>query len=193
MYEYISGKVVELNPAYAVVDVAGVAYHLQISLNTFEKASASKLNTFFVYLSIKEDAHTLYGFADKKERELFKLLISVSGVGTNTARIMLSSLNTQELINAIATEDVLQIKSVKGIGPKTAQRVVIDLKDKVITLGSETEIFTPSNNRTQEEALSALVALGFSKISVNKVIAKILKNDSTLTVEEIIKTALKQL
>ena len=193
MYEYISGKVVELNPAYVVVDVAGVAYHLQISLNTFEKASASKLNTFFVHLSIKEDAHTLYGFADKKERELFKLLISVSGVGTNTARIMLSSLNTQELINAIATEDVLQIKSVKGIGPKTAQRVVIDLKDKVITLGSETEIFTPSNNRTQEEALSALVALGFSKISVNKVIAKILKNNSTLTVEEIIKAALKQL
>ncbi len=193
MYEYISGKVDELTPTYVIIDVSGVGYLLNISLFTYEKALATNLSKFYTYFAVKEDSQKLFGFASKMERELFTQLISVSGIGTNTARLVLSSLSPGEIINAILTDNVPVIKSVKGVGPKTAQRLVIDLKDKVVTLGAEAEIFEGKSNTSQDEALSALMALGFNKMVANKTISKIVKETPTASVEELIKRALKQL
>jgi len=193
MYEFLEGKITEITPDHVVVNVNGVGYYLHISLHTYELFQSKPINTFFVYLAVKEDSLTFYGFYDKNERALFKLLISVSGIGTNTARLMLSSLTPKQLIGAIGTENVATIKAIKGIGPKTAQRVILDLKDKVLSLASDGEIMLGSGNKTSNEALSALLALGFNKMSVQKTLGKILESHPNAGVEETIKLALKQL
>ncbi len=196
MFEYLTGKIVELNPTYVVIDNQGVGYFVNISLNTFTQLqSATKTNTvkIFIHTQIREDAHLLYGFCDKNERTLFRQLISVSGIGTNTARMMLSSMNTLELIAAIAGGDINALKNIKGIGLKTAQRIVVELKDKVSGEPADSEIFVISNNTIQQEALSALVMLGFPKKSAEKVVADLMKKQRDITVEELIKNALKLL
>jgi len=193
MYDYIKGEVVELTPTYAVVEAGGIGYSINISLSTFSRVGSAKVVVLFTHLAIREDAHTLYGFFDKAERELFRHLIGVSGVGASTARMMLSSLSPEELRQAILTEDVNKIKSVKGIGLKTAQRVVIDLKDKLGKEPLSGELFGLLSNTVREEALSALVMLGFAKASAQKVVDAVLKGKNDVTVEELIKLSLKQL
>jgi Holliday junction DNA helicase RuvA len=193
MYEFISGKLVELNPAYAVIEAGGIGYQINISLNTFALLEGKSEATLYLHLVVREDAHLLYGFAAKEERELFRHLISVSGVGANTARVILSSLSPAEITQAIAQGDVNLLKQIKGIGLKTAQRIVVDLKDKIAKGSAEQEIFAQSNNTIREEALSALVMLGFTKAVAEKTISQILKNSPNQTVEGIIKDALKGL
>lgn len=194
MIAYIQGKLVEKTPTYAVIDCGGVGYMLNISLCTF--SALPELNSeckLFTHLSIKEDAHTLYAFSTPSERQLFRLLISVSGIGTNTARMILSAINPKELVTYISSGNVTILQSIKGIGAKTAQRIIIELKDKI--LKTEVEIGETSivyNNNYAEEALSALILLGFSKQLAAKAIDKILKTSTgNLTVEELIKQALK--
>ena len=193
MYDYIKGEVVELTPTYAVVEASGVGYFINISLHTFSRMGSAKEILLYTHMAIREDAHTMYGFFDKTERELFRQLIGVSGVGSSTARMMLSSLSPEELRQSILTEDVTKIKSVKGIGLKTAQRIVIDLKDKLGKEPLSGELFVLPNNTVREEALSALVMLGFAKASAQKVIDTVLKAKGEVTVEELIKLSLKQL
>nr|WP_321453511.1 Holliday junction branch migration protein RuvA [uncultured Carboxylicivirga sp.] len=191
MYEYISGRIAEASPAHVVVDVNGIGYLLNISLNTFTRLEGKTEAQLFVHENIREDAFQLYGFADPAERELFRHLISVSGIGANTARMMLSSLTSEELRGAILTGNVNQIKGVKGIGAKTAQRVIVDLKDKLGKEPVDPKIFAEQDNTIREEALSALVMLGFAKNSAQKAIEKILKEDPSIKVEAVIKQALK--
>ncbi len=193
MFEYIKAKLVELNPAYAIMDTGGVAYFINISLNTYSSLKEGSEPTLFVHQVVREDAHILYGFAEKAERELFRLLITVSGIGSNTARMMLSSLSIKELKNAILTGNVNILKSIKGIGLKTAQRLIIDLKDKIVKSGSETDIFADQSNTKREEALSALVMLGFNKLAVEKNLDKMIHEEEDLSVEGMIKLALKRL
>lgn len=193
MITQIRGKLVEKNPTDIVVDCNGVGYLLHISLNTFSSLPSSEAVTLYTYLSIKEDAHTLYGFINKTEREIFKLLISVSGVGPSIARTMLSSMNPEEIQNAIATENVALIQSVKGIGAKTAQRVIVDLKDKILKTFNIDEVSLRTNNTNKEEALSALEVLGFQRKQSEKIIVAILKENPDATVENIIKLSLKNL
>ena len=193
MYEFISGKLVELSPAYAVIEAGGIGYQINISLNTFALLEGKSEATLYLHLVVREDAHLLYGFVAKEERELFRHLISVSGVGANTARVILSSLSPAEITQAIAQGDVNLLKQIKGIGLKTAQRIVVDLKDKIAKGSAEQEIFAQSNNTIREEALSALVMLGFTKAVAEKTISQILKNSPNQTVEGIIKDALKGL
>lgn len=166
---------------------------VNISLHTYSLIPNSEAISLYTYLQVKEDSHTLYGFVEKSEREIFKLLISVSGVGTSTARTMLSSLLPKEVTTAIATGDVPTIQSVKGIGAKTAQRVILDLKDKVLKVMGDDEVFVSQNNTNKEEALSALETLGYNRRQSGKVVDKILKDDPDSTVESIIKLALKKL
>ncbi|CCZ80035.1 Holliday junction branch migration protein RuvA [Odoribacter laneus] len=192
MYEYLKGYLVEATPAYAVVDCGGVGYYVHISVNTYSKIASGKEVCLYVHLIVREDAHLLYGFYSREERTLFRQLISVSGIGANTASVMLSSMTTGEIINAVLTENVNTIKSVKGIGLKTAQRVIIELKDKV-GVGSGTEEFVFTSGTLKEEALAALVMLGFVKNQAAKVIDKILAGGKVTSVEELIKLALKQL
>lgn len=192
MYEYIKGVLTEATPTYAVVDCGGVGYYLNISVNTYSRISASKEVCLFVHLIVREDAHLLYGFFSREERTLFRQLISVSGIGANTAGVMLSSMTTDEIVQAILTENVNAIKSVKGIGLKTAQRVIIELKDKVgSSVVPEGTVFVRSTVR--EEALAALVMLGFVKAQAAKVVDRIVASGGGTTVEELIKQALKQL
>ncbi len=196
MITYITGKLIEKNPAYLIVETAGgVAYFVHISLYTFTKLKEENQVKIFTHYLIKEDAHLLYGFADEDERMLFRLLISVNGIGANTARLILSSLNAQELCQAIATEDVRTIQSVKGIGSKTAQRIVLDLKDKIMkTVPQNTDKFSKINNNNKNEALSALVSLGFAKNSAEAMLDKIIQSEGiSLSVEDLIKKALKLL
>lgn len=193
MITHIRGKLVEKNPTYAIVECNGVGYFLNISLNTFSKIPDSEAILLYTHLSIREDAHTLFGFADKTEREIFKLLISVSGVGPSIARTMLSSMTTDQIQQAIATEDVATIQSVKGIGSKTAQRVIVDLKDKILKTYELSEDSANSNNTIKEEALSALEVLGFSRKQVDKVIHRIIQESPDISLENIIKQALKNL
>ena len=208
MIEYIKGELTELTPALATVEAAGVGYGLNISLNTYSaiqgkaasgasgKAGIVKL---YVYEAIREDAHVLYGFAGKKEREMFELLITVSGVGTNTARMMLSGMNVSELCNAISTGNAKLIQSVKGVGKMTAQRIIVDLRDKIIALGIADEIpaggtmAAPVNNAVRDEAVAALTMLGFSPAPTQKVVVQILQEQPTLPVEQVVKLALKQI
>jgi len=194
MITYIKGTLTEKTPAYVVIETAGgVAYGIHISLATFSQLQETEHVKLLTHYVIKEDAHQLFGFFTEEERSLFRLLISVNGIGVNTARLMLSSLNTDELINAIATENVRIIQSIKGIGLKTAQRIIIDLKDKIgkSTSQSIEKIAIPySNNRA--EALSALVSLGFAKNATESALEKIIRAEGThLSVEELIKKALK--
>lgn len=193
MITHIRGKLVEKNPTYAIVECNGVGYFLNISLNTFSKIPDSEAVLLYTHLSIREDAHTLFGFADKTEREIFKLLISVSGVGPSIARTMLSSMTTDQIQQAIASEDVATIQSVKGIGGKTAQRVIVDLKDKILKTYELSEDSVNSNNTIKEEALSALEVLGFSRKQVDKIIHRIIQDSPDLSLENIIKQALKNL
>ena len=193
MITQIRGRLVEKNPTYVVVDCAGVGYMLHISLQTFSALSDDENVRLFAHLSVREDAHTLYGFISKTEREVFKLLISVSGVGPSIARTMLSSMSSEEVQNAIASENVTLIQSVKGIGLKTAQRVIVDLKDKILKTFDIDELSLNTNNTNKEEALSALEVLGFNRKQSEKAIAVILKDDPNETVELLIKKALKNL
>jgi len=194
MIHHIKGRLTEKSPTHAVIDAGGVGYFLNISLVTFSKISNEENCTLYTHLSIKEDAHTLYGFAEKSEREIFRKLISVSGVGASTARVMLSSLSSDEITAAIVTGDVDTLKSIKGIGAKSAQRIIVDLKDKLGKIeGLEQNILTFSNNSSRDESLSALLALGFTKNSVDKVLNNILKSQPDLGVEGLIKEALKNL
>lgn len=194
MITHLKGKLVEKNPTYAVVEVNGVGYLLHISLNTFSKLPDSENIFLYTHLNVKEDSHTLFGFVDKIEREIFRLLISVSGVGPSIARTMLSSMETTEIQQAIASENVGVIQSVKGIGVKTAQRVIIDLKDKILkTMAIDSEISSYKSNTSRDEALTALEVLGFNKKLSEKVLDKILLEDVTANVEVLIKKALKNL
>lgn len=198
MIEYIKGELAELNPASAVIDCNGVGYLANISLNTYAAIQGKKLCKLYIYEAIREDAYVLYGFADKQERELFLLLITVSGIGGNTARMILSALSPKELINVISTENANMLKSVKGIGLKTAQRIIVDLKDKIKTesatsIGGMGTILSPTNMQIQEEAISALTMLGFAQAPSQKVVAAILKEEPDAHVEQVIKLALKRL
>ena len=193
MITQIQGKLIEKSPTEVVIDCNGVGYLLNVSLNTFSNLPDSGTVLLYSYLSIREDAHTLYGFIDKTEREIFKLLISVSGVGPSIARTMLSSMTSEEIQKAIASENVAVIKGVKGIGAKTAQRVIVDLKDKILKTYDLGEVTVTSGNTNKEEALSALEVLGFNRRLSEKVVTGILKTDPNATVEQIIKLALKNL
>ena len=192
MYEYLSGKLIDKTPTEAVIDCNGVAYFVNISLQTSSRIDNSGDVKLYTHLVVKEDSHTLFGFAKKGERNLFRLLISVSGVGANTARVILSAMTSDEIANAIVTENVDILKSVKGIGTKTAQRIILDLKDKVAKHDTSTELFTDSHNTNKDEALSALVMLGFAKKAAEKALTKVIKNEGlSASVEDLVRFALK--
>jgi len=193
MIDYIKGKIAELNPAFTIIENQGIGYFLSISLTTFSKLEGKADIKILVHEVIREDAHLLFGFAEKEEREIFRLLISVSGVGASTARMMLSSLNPGEIEKAIVSADVNILKGVKGIGLKTAQRIILDLKDKLGKQPGTGEIFSFTDNTKREEALSALVMLGFGKSAVLKVLDRIIRDEKGLSVEDLIKRALKNL
>ena len=198
MIEYIKGEIAELSPANAIIDCNGLGYAVNISLNTYAAIQGKKECKLYIYEAIREDAYVLYGFIDKQERELFLLLISVSGIGGNTARMILSALSPSELINAISTGNANLLKTVKGIGLKTAQRVIVDLKDKIKPGGidagtTDISAFTAANAQVQEEAIAALTMLGFAQAPSQKVVMAILKEDAGAPVEQVIKLALKRL
>jgi len=193
MIEYLDGQLTEINPAHVVIDINGIGYFIHISLNTFSALNGRKTFRLFIHEVIREDTHLLYGFYDREERELFRLLISVSGVGANTGILFLSSLTVNEIKTAIVTGDIDRLKSIKGIGLKTAQRIVVELKDKLGKEPVSNDIFLTLNNRVREEALSALVTLGFLKKSAEKVIDGILRENPGITVEQIIKDSLRQM
>jgi Holliday junction DNA helicase RuvA len=194
MYAYIDGKLVSKSPAYVVIDAGGVGYHINISLNTFSKLGDAERCKLFVWQHVKEDGHTLYGFFDEGEKRLFLHLISVSGIGPNTGRMMLSSITPQEIQAAIVQGNVTQIQRIKGIGPKSAQRVILELQDKLRKDGPDTLTSMPANNTVKDEALSALVMLGFARNAAEKVIdVELGRNNDNLTVEQLIKYALKTL
>jgi holliday junction DNA helicase RuvA len=193
MIDYIKGTITQLTPAFIIVETGGVGYFINISLTTFSKLEGKSELKMLVHEVIREDAHQLYGFADQEERDIFRHLISVSGVGASTARMMLSSLSPAEIEKSIIGSDVDLLKSVKGIGLKTAQRIIIDLRDKIGKQAGSGEIFAFADNTRRDEALSALVMLGFAKGAVLKVLDKIVREEKNLTVEEIIKRALKNL
>lgn len=193
MIHHLKGKLVEKNPTYVVIECSGVGYFVNISLHTFSKLSDNENIQLFTHLQVKEDSHTLFGFSEKSEREIFRLLLSVSGIGSSTARTMLSSLSPAQIRDAIANGDVPTIQGIKGIGAKTAQRVILDLRDKVLKVYDIDEVSSNSNNTNKEEALSALEVLGFARRQAEKVVDKVLLQDPSLSVENIIKLALKNL
>jgi holliday junction DNA helicase RuvA len=192
MYEYIEGKLIEKNPAYCIIETAGIGYFVQISLSTYSRLDSQAVVKLFLHQVVREDAHLLFGFQSKQEREMFRMLLTVSGIGANTARMMLSSLTSAEIQQAILEGNASLLQSIKGIGAKTAQRVILDLRDKISKEKISGELFPVKDNRLKEEALSALVILGFNKGEAEKVIGKILLAES-LSLEELIKKALKQL
>lgn len=193
MIAYLQGKLVEKTPTHVIIDCAGIGYHVNISLNTYSLIPSNDFIKLYTYLQIKEDAHTLFGFVEKSEKEIFKMLLSVSGIGASIARTMLSSLDPKQITNAIASGDVGTIQSIKGIGSKTAQRVILDLKDKVLKLYDLDEVSMSKSNTNRDEALSALEVLGFVRKTAEKIVEKIVKEDPDSTVESIIKKALKSL
>lgn len=193
MIAHIHGKLIEKTPTDVVIDCNGVGYHINISLHTYSLLPATETIRLFTYLQIKEDAHTLFGFVEKSEREIFKMLLSVSGIGASIARTMLSSLEPKQIIQALAVGDIAAIQSIKGIGNKTAQRAILDLKDKVLKVYDLDEVSMSLNNTNKDEALSALEVLGFNKKLAEKVIDKVVMHDPTATVETLIKQALKNL
>jgi holliday junction DNA helicase RuvA len=193
MIDYIKGEITQITPTFLIMETGGIGYFINISITTFSKLEGKTQFKVLVHEVIREDAHLLFGFADNEERDIFRLLISVTGVGANTARMMLSSLNPGEIEKAILGSDVNLLKSVKGIGLKTAQRVIVDLKDKLGKHAGSDEIFAFADNTKREEALSALVMLGFAKSAVSKVLDKIVREEKNLTVEDMIKRALKNL
>lgn len=194
MYSFISGKVAEKNPAYIIIDNQGIGYLINITLNTFTSIGEQSEVKLYVHLAIREDAHVLYGFYTEEERSLFLQLITVSGVGCNTARLILSSLSVRETADAISSNNIKAIQSVKGIGAKTAQRIIVDLHDKVLKLNiSEGEKTPAGYNTLKEEALSALMVLGFNRTSIEKVLDKLLSQMENPNVEQLIKEALRLL
>lgn len=195
MIEYIKGDIAEITPTDLVLETNGIGYGIHISLNTYSALNGKHNAKLYIYEVIREDTHELYGFAEKEERTVFLALISVSGVGSNTARMILSSYNPNELQTIIASEKVDALKAVKGIGLKTAQRIIIDLKDKLkLTAGAtQMDIALPAADQTADEAVSALIMLGFAKPASQKAVTAILKATPTLTVEQVIKTALRML
>jgi holliday junction DNA helicase RuvA len=193
MIEYIKGTLVQVNPTSVILESGTIGYFINISLHTFSRLEGKHEYKILIHEVIREDTHQLFGFADSSEREIFRHLISVSGVGANTARMMLSSVTPEEIERAILGSDVNLLKSVKGIGLKTAQRIIVDLKDKLGKHTGTGEIFPLADNTSREEALSALVMLGFSKSSVAKVLDKLVREEKNLTVEDLIKRALKNL
>ncbi|MFA5443446.1 MAG: Holliday junction branch migration protein RuvA [Bacteroidales bacterium] len=194
MYEYIKGTLTYADPAQAVIETSGTGYHIMISLQTYSAIHNQKEIMLWLHLLIKEDAHLLYGFATRDEREIFRLLISVSGVGPNTARMILSAMSNEEIRDALITADVVKIKSIKGIGTKTAERMIIDLKDKMMKVGLES---SPSGSKLQPvsetgaEAAAALQQLGFQRAAVEKVLSRLQKENPAYTLEELIKLSLK--
>lgn len=193
MITHLQGKLVEKNPTEVVIDCNGIGYLVHISLHTYSLLPNAENIRLYTFLQIKEDAHTLYGFVEKQERELFKLLLSVSGIGANIARTMLSSLAPTQIIQAIASNDVVTIQGIKGIGAKTAQRVILDLKDKVLKVYSLDDVSSAPYNTNKDEALSALEVLGFNRKNAEKVMDKIVKEAPNASVEDLIKQALKNL
>ena len=194
MYAYIDGKLTFKNPAFVVVEAGGIGYHINISLNTYSALGDAERCKLYTWLHVKEDAHTLYGFADEGERRLFLHLISVSGIGPNTGRMILSSITPVEIQTAIVQADLPLIQRIKGLGAKTAQRLVLELQDKLKKEGADSLISMPQHNTVKDEALSALVMLGFAKQTAEKTIDQILKGtEGTLSVEQLIKQALKKL
>ena len=199
MIEYIKGELTDLTPALATVEAAGVGYGLNISLNTFSAIQGKKEVKLFVYEAIREDTYQLYGFINKKEREMFLLLITVNGVGANTARMMLSGMSVAELCNAISTGNARLIQSIKGIGKMTAQRIIVDLRDKIVALGIAEEIpaggtvAAPVNTAVRDEAVAALTMLGFAPAPSQKVVVQILQEQPDAPVEQVVKLALKQI
>jgi Holliday junction DNA helicase RuvA len=193
MIDYIKGEITQITPTFLTMETGGIGYLINISITTFSKLEAKREFKILIHEIIREDSHQLFGFADYEERDIFRLLISVTGVGANTARMMLSSLNPAEIEKAILGSDANLLKSIKGIGLKTAQRIIIDLKDKLGKHAGSDEIFAFADNTKREEALSALVMLGFAKNAVSKVLDKIVREEKNLTVEDMIKRALKNL
>ena len=196
MYEYITGTLTELAPAYAVIEAAGVGYFINISLQTYSEIENSQSAKLYIHYIVREDAHILYGFATKAERELFRLLIGVSGVGGNTARMIQSTYSTAELRNIIGSGNAVLLKNVKGLGLKTAQKIIVELSGKMIDLKADDKVAGVIDNTDNEafnEALSALVMLGFQKTASEKVLKKLFKETPDLRVEEAIRLALKQL
>lgn len=193
MIHHLKGKLIEKNPTYVIIECGGVGYFVNISLHTFSKISDVELINLFTHLQVKEDSHTLFGFAEKSEREIFRLLLSVSGIGSSTARTMLSSLSPPQIREAIANGNVATIQAIKGIGAKTAQRVILDLRDKILKVYDIDEVSINSNNTNKEEALSALEVLGFARRQAEKAVDKVLNQDPSLSVENTIKHALKNL
>ena len=203
MIEYVKGEIAEVTPAYAVIDVHGVGYGLNISLNTYSAIQGKQEARLWVYEAIREDAHVLFGFATREERDMFLLLITVSGVGANTARVILSELSAAELCNVIATGNERILKGVKGIGLKTAQRIIVDLKDKIPDVGAleirtsglqtNAQQMAPAQKQVRDEAVSALTMLGFAPAPTQKVVNALLKDHPDLTVEQVVKMALKQI
>jgi len=193
MIDYIKGDITRITPTFLIMETGGIGYLINISVSTFTKLEAKKEFKVLVHEVIREDSHQLFGFADGEERDIFRLLISVTGVGANTARMMLSSLSPGEIEKAILGSDADILKSVKGIGLKTAQRIIVDLKDKLGKHAGGGEIFAFTDNTKREEALSALVMLGFAKSSILKVLEKIAREEKNLTVEDLIRRALKNL
>jgi Holliday junction DNA helicase RuvA len=193
MLDFIKGEIVELAPTSVILEVNGIGYEINISLFSYSILQKEKSCKLFVHQVIREDAHLLFGFMTSNEREIFRQLISVSGVGANTARMILSSMSPEEVRNAIATADVVLLKSIKGIGAKSAERIIVDLKDKIIKSEDTSQLFKSPDNTIKNEALSALEILGFSKKNSQKVVDRLLTTDSSIPVEELIKQALKLL
>lgn len=193
MIAYLQGKLTEKTPTEVIIDCGGVGYQVNISLHTYSLLPTTDDIKLYTYVQIKEDAHTLFGFVEKSEREIFKMLLSVSGIGASIARTMLSSIEPKQIIQAIGSGDLGTIQSIKGIGVKTAQRVILDLKDKVLKLYDLDELSTFQNNTNKDEALSALEVLGFVRRISEKIVEKIVRENPTATAEFIIKQALKNL
>jgi Holliday junction DNA helicase RuvA len=193
MITHIQGRLVEKNPTDVVIECSGVGYLCHISLNTFSQIPDSENLKLYTHLQVREDSHTLFGFVEKSEREIFRLLISVSGIGASTARTMLSSMTPKQVREAIASGDVVKIQSIKGIGLKTAQRVIIDLKDKILKVYDMDEVSISQNNTSKDEALSALDVLGFNRKQAERVVDKVISEHADARVETIIKEALKNL
>src|SRR5690606_26734999 len=193
MYAYLNGRLAYKAPTHVVIDVSGVGYHVHISLHTYSQIKDREQCKLYISFQVREDAHTLFGFADEGERQLFEHLISVSGIGPNTGRMILSSITPEEIQSAIIQGNVPLIQRIKGIGPKTAQRMVLELQDKIKKQGPDVWVASPSRQSVPEEALSALVMLGFARAQAEKVLTGIIRTAPDLTVEALIKEALKKL
>lgn len=193
MYEYIEGSLIEKNPTCCVIEVAGIGYFIHITLSTYSRLENQAQAKLFIHQVVREDALLLFGFYTRQERDMFRLLITVSGIGANTARMMLSSLTTDDIQQAILENNTSLLQGIKGIGAKTAQRAIIDLRDKISKEKLTGELFPAKDNRLKEEALSALISLGFNKGEADKVVGKILQVEKSLPLEDLIKKALKQL